>query len=513
LARAGRTEQTAAVVLAAGRGTRMRSDLPKVLHPLRGRPMVGYIVDALRHAGVRRPLIVVSPNSGPLRGVLGGDADFVVQRDARGSGHALMQAIPRLRGGSAALVVNGDMPLVSADTLRELRQRVRDGAAAAIAAGTPAETPPYGRVVRASDGRFLRIVEDADATPEEAAIREVNAGFYCVRVAEIAQALRSIRPANRQGEYYLPDAVNVLAADGREVAVVPVADPEELAGVNTRAELSAVDAILRRRVLERLMAAGVTVLDPATTFVDDTVKIGRDTVLHPGTFLTGRTAIGPDCVVGPGARVHGSTLEARVRVWDSWIEESHVGEGTLVGPFAHLRPGTVVGRDVEIGNFAELKNSRVGDRTKVHHKSYLGDAEIGTEVNIGAGTITCNYGLDRRKHRTTIGDHAYIGSDSMLVAPVRIGRGAATGAGSVVTKDVPPWRVAVGVPARVIRTLDGRRLRPPGGAGQGGPPRPRALMRAKSGAGGARNRAAARRPRVRARRARTGERGRVRANR
>ena len=449
------TQQTAAVVLAAGKGTRMRSDLPKVLHPLRGRPMVAYAVDALRRAGVRRPLVVIGPEHGPVREALGDGVDFVVQREPRGSGHALLQAMPRLRGRGVAFVVNGDMPLVSPETLKSLRGRVRGGAAAAIATGTPTPTPPYGRIVRGADGRFLRIVEYVDATPEEAAIREVNAGFYCVRVPEMAQALRRVRPANRQGEYYLPDAVNVLAADGRDVAVVPVTDPEELVGVNTRAELSAVDAILRRRVLERLMAAGVTVIDPATTFVDGTAKVGRDTVLHPGTFLTGRTVIGPGCIVGPGARVHDSVLDRRVRVWDSWVEESRIGEGSRVGPFAHLRPGTVVGRDVEIGNFAELKNSRVGDRTKVHHKSYLGDAEIGIEVNIGAGTITCNYGLDRRKHRTTIGDRAYIGSDSMLVAPVRIGREAATGAGSVVTKDVPPRRMAVGVPARVIRSLNG----------------------------------------------------------
>ena len=445
------------MVLAAGKGTRMRSELPKVLHPLRGRPIVAHVVEALRRAGVRRPLIVVGPDHRRVREALGDEVDYVIQRDPLGSGHALLQAVPRLRDRAVAYVLNGDMPLVSPETLRALRLRVRDGAAAAVAAGTPADTRRYGRIVRAADGRFLRIIEDADATPDEAAIREVNAGFYCVRVAEIAGSLRRVQPANRQGEYYLPDAINMLAAAGRPVAVVPVADLEELAGVNTRAELAAADAILRRRVLERLMDGGVTVLDPATTFVDDTVKVGRDTVLHPGTFLTGRTVVGLNCTVGPGARVHDSVLERRVRVWDSWVEESRIGEGTRVGPFAHLRPGTVVGRDVEIGNFAELKNSRVGDRTKVHHKSYLGDAQIGVEVNIGAGTITCNYGLDRRKHRTTIGDRAYIGSDSMLVAPVRIGREAATGAGSVVTKDVPPRRVAVGVPARVIRSLNGRR--------------------------------------------------------
>jgi bifunctional UDP-N-acetylglucosamine pyrophosphorylase/glucosamine-1-phosphate N-acetyltransferase len=462
LAHARGMEQ-AAVVLAAGKGTRMRSDLPKVLHPLRGRPMLAYAVAALRRAGVRRPLVVVGPAfAGAVRDAFGDGIEIVVQREPRGSGHALLQAVPRLRGRDVAYVVNADMPLVSPDTLRALRRRVREGAVAAIAAGTPDPTPPYGRIVRGEDGRFLRIVEHADATPDEAAIREVNAGFYCVNVSAIAAALHRIRPANRQGEYYLPDALNLVAAGGAEVAVVPVADADELAGVNTRAELAAVDALLRRRVLDRLMAAGVTVLDPATTFVDDTVKVGRDTVLHPGTFLTGRTVIGSGCAIGPGARVHGSVVARGARIWDSWIEESRVGEGTRIGPFAHLRPGTVIGRDVEIGNFAELKNSRVGDRTKVHHKSYLGDAQIGTEVNIGAGTITCNYGLDRRKHRTTIGDRAYIGSDSMLVAPVRIGREAATGAGSVVTKDVPPRRIAVGVPARVIRSLDGAGARPKG---------------------------------------------------
>jgi bifunctional UDP-N-acetylglucosamine pyrophosphorylase/glucosamine-1-phosphate N-acetyltransferase len=205
------------------------------------------------------------------------------------------------------------------------------------------------------------------------------------------------------------------------------------------------------------MASGVTVVDPSTTFIDETVRLGRDTVIHPMTLITGSTVVGERCVIGPGARIHDSVIRARARVWDSSLERARVGAGTVVGPYAHLRAGTVVGRNVEIGNYAEMKQVRVGDRTKVHHKSYLGDAWIGTDVNIGAGTVTCNYGVDRRKHRTTIGDGAYIGSDSMLVAPVRIGRGAVTGAGSVVTADLPPRSLAVGVPARVIRTLDGKR--------------------------------------------------------
>ncbi len=461
-------EQPAAVILAAGRGTRMKSDLPKVLHPLCGRPMLDYAIETLKEAGVRRIVVVAGRDVKALRVPRAPHIEYVIQSRPLGTGHALAQALPRLPRRGLAYVVSGDMPLVSPSTLRALRGAILSGRSGNYSGGEPGGTVSaalatrtvdrargFGRIVRDSDGRFLRIVEEKDAAPEEAAIQEVNAGVYCLRTAEIRDALRRIKPANRQGEYYLTDAVNLLAAAGR-VVTVDVPDPDEMIGINTRADLAEADAALRRRILSRLMAAGVSVLDPATTFVHGGVRIGRDTVLHPWTVLTGRTVIGPQCVIGPGARIHDSTLGRRNQVRDSTVEGSRLGDGTSVGPYAHLRPGTVVGRDVEIGNYAEMKQVRVGDRTKVHHKSYLGDAWIGADVNIGAGTITCNYGLDRRKHRTTIGSGAYIGSDSMLVAPVRIGREAVTGAGSVVTRDVPARGVAVGVPARVIRRLDGR---------------------------------------------------------
>ncbi len=466
-------EQPAAVILAAGRGTRMRSGLPKVLHPLCGRPMLAYLLETLRRVGVRRVIVVTGRDARAIREALGERVEFVRQDPPHGTGHALAQALPRLDRHALAYVVYGDMPLVSADTFRALRRAVegpaggaggrragsggRSPVAAALATRVVEQTHRFGRIVRDQQGRFLRIVEDKDTTPEEAAIREVNAGVYCVRVAAIGRALRAIRPTNRQREYYLTDAMGLLAEGGHEVASVDVADAEEMLGINTRAELAEAEAAVRRRILARLMDAGVTVLDPPTTFVHEGVRIGRDTIVHPWTLLTGRTVIGPRCVIGPGTRIHDSVLGRGIRVRDSTVEGSRLGDGTSVGPYAHLRPDTVVGRDVEIGNYAEMKKVRVGDRTKVHHKSYLGDAWIGTDVNIGAGTITCNYGLDRRKHRTTIGSGAYIGSDSMLVAPVRIGRGAVTGAGSVVTKDVPARGVAVGVPARVIRRLNGRR--------------------------------------------------------
>ncbi len=455
-------EQPAAVILAAGRGMRMKSDFPKVLHPLCGRPMLEYLLETLRRVGVRRVLVVAGRDVGAIRATLGKRAEYVVQEKPLGTGHALAQALPRLSRYSLAYVVYGDMPLVSVGTFRALRRVLNPGnpggqVAAALATRVVEQTHGFGRIVRDPAGRFLRIVEEKDASPEEAAIREVNAGVYCVRIADIRGALREVRPTNRQGEYYLTDAVSRLAGGGREVAAVDVPDAEEMIGINTRAELAEADAVVRQRIISRLMAGGVSVIDPATTFVHEGVRVGRETVLHPCTVLTGRTVIGPQCTIGPGARVHDSVLGRRIQVRDSTVEGSRLGDGTVVGPYAHLRPETVVGRNVEIGNYAEMKKVRIGDRTKVHHKSYLGDAWIGADVNIGAGTVTCNYGLDRRKHRTTIGDGAYIGSDSMLVAPVRIGRGAVTGAGSVVTKDVPPRGVAVGVPAHVIRVLSGRR--------------------------------------------------------
>jgi bifunctional UDP-N-acetylglucosamine pyrophosphorylase / glucosamine-1-phosphate N-acetyltransferase len=450
-------DHPAAVILAAGRGTRMKSDLPKVLHPLCGRPMLSSVLEALRLAGVARPLLVVGNDGAAIRAAIGSAAHYVVQRRPLGTGHAVAQALPRLRGRGLVYVVYADMPFVSQATLRALRRALRRTAAAAMATGSADDAHHFGRILRDGQGRFRRIVEDRDATPEERAVREVNVGVYCFRLPELKGVLDRIRPNNRQREYYLTDAVNLLATIGGGVATVTVNDPDELIGINSREELSQAERAMRRRILSRVMASGVTVIDPATTFIDATVRLGRDTVVHPMTLLTGTTVVGERCVIGPGARIDDSVIGPRVRVWDSSLERARIGSGSMVGPYAHLRPGTVVGRDVEVGNYAEMKQVRVGDRTKVHHKSYLGDAWIGTDVNIGAGTITCNYGLDRRKHKTTIENGAYIGSDSMLVAPVRIGREAITGAGAVVTKDVPPRSVAVGVPARVIRVLDGKR--------------------------------------------------------
>jgi len=443
-------EGVRAVVLAAGQGRRMQSELPKVLHQLCGQPLLAYVLDTLAAAGCPPPILVVGHGADAVRAAVAGPAEFVEQREPRGTGHALMQALPRLQDPGPVLVLYGDTPLLQPATIRQLLElHRRTGAAATMLTAALDDPAGYGRVVRGPDGGVARVVEEADASPDEARLREVNAGTYVFEPAALREALAALRPDNAQGEYYLPDTIAWLLERGRRVSALQV-DAAQAMGVNSRRELAAAEAVMRARILERLMDAGVTIVDPAATYVHAGVRVGRDTVIKPQSYLEGGTVVGSGCTIGPQAHLVDAALADRVTVVASTVVQSEVGEGTTIGPYSRLRPGARIGRFVEIGNFAEIKNATVGDYTKVHHMSYLGDARVGTRVNIGAGTVTCNYD-GRRKHETVIEDGAFIGSDTMLIAPVRIGRGAVTGAGSVVNKDVPPGGVAVGVPARVIR--------------------------------------------------------------
>ena len=444
-------ERMRAVVLAAGMGKRMHSDLPKVLHPVCGQPLLVYVLYALAAAGLARPIIIVGHGAGEVRAVVADRAEFVEQRDQLGTGHAVLQALPLIETSSdPVLVLYGDTPLLEAATITALVELHRASRAAATMLTAELVDPGgYGRVIRRPDGVVTRIVEEADATPEEARVREINAGTYVFDPRALSEGLDALRPANAQGEYYLTDTMGWLLSKGRRVEAL-MADAEQTMGINSRRELAAVEAVMRRRILERLMDGGVTVIDPAATYVHATVRVGRDTVIHPQSYLEGTTVVGAGCLLGPQAHVVDTTLADGVRVVASMVAGSEVGEGTTIGPYSRLRPGSRIGRFVEIGNFAEIKHATVGDYTKIHHKSYIGDATIGERVNIGAGTVTCNYD-GRQKHHTVIEDGAFIGSDTMLIAPVRVGRGAVTGAGAVVNKDVPPGGVAVGVPARVIR--------------------------------------------------------------
>jgi bifunctional UDP-N-acetylglucosamine pyrophosphorylase/glucosamine-1-phosphate N-acetyltransferase len=443
-----------AVVLAAGKGKRMVSALPKVLHTICGRPMIAYVLEALAQITATAPIIVVGHGGERVRAVVGAGPRFVVQAEQLGTGHAVMQALPLLRAEvGTVLILYGDVPFLQPQTIERLLAQHREQRVTATILTDIRDDPTgYGRVIRDGGGRVHRIVEEPDATPAERQVREINAGTYAIEMGALRDALHRLRPANAQGEYYLTDVIHTLLDRGHSVAAVAASSSLETNGINSRAELAQAEAVMRARILDELMRAGVTVVDPQHTYVHAGVRVGRDTVIKPGTFLEGQTTIGEECVIGPNTRLLDAQIGDRVTIVDSTVHASTVNEGTTVGPYSRLRPGARIGRFVEIGNYAEVKNTTIGDRTRVHHMSYLGDATIGVDVNIGAGTITCNYD-GRVKHRTVIEDRAFIGSDTMLIAPVVVGAGAVTGAGAVVKRNVPPGGVAVGVPARVIRHI------------------------------------------------------------
>jgi len=441
--------QLAVVILAAGEGTRMKSSVPKVLHPLAGRPMVWYSVEMAARLSVDRPVLVVGCDADAVRQVLGEAVVYVEQADRLGTGHAVRQARSLLAGRSqAALVCYADMPLLTPDSLGRLVDlQQHSGAAIAMLTLLADDPMSFGRVVRGMDGQVQAIVEEAVATPEQLAIRELNAGVYCFAADWLWSRLPDL-PLSPKGEYYLTDLVAMAVAEGQRVEALVSEDAEELLGINNRVHLARAEAIMRRRINEQWMLAGVTLVDPAATYIEATVELGADTVIYPHTYLQGATTVGVGCEIGPNTLVRDSQIGERCVVRASVVEEARVEDGVNIGPFAHLRKGAHLGPGVHVGNFGEIKNSYLGPGTKMGHFSYVGDATIGAEVNIGAGTITCNFD-GQRKQRTVIEDGAFIGSDTMLVAPVRIGAGAKTGAGAVVTHDVPPGSLAYGVPARV----------------------------------------------------------------
>jgi bifunctional UDP-N-acetylglucosamine pyrophosphorylase/glucosamine-1-phosphate N-acetyltransferase len=438
-----------AVILAAGKGTRMRSRLPKVLHPVAGKPLIEWVLQAARDSGCRRIAVVVGHAADEVRAAVSdeaGDLVWVRQEEQLGTGHALAQVEPHVAAGTDAgtrlLVLSGDVPLVSPSTLARLAAAARSGWGA-MAVAELAEPGSLGRVVAGPGGRLARIVEAADASPEELEGKSINAGIYALPAAAVFDRLRALETDNAKGEYYLTDALTAAAADGREVVLVALDDPAEALGVNDRRDLARVHQVLLRRHAERLMADGVTLLDPERTAIEPSVRVGSDTVIHPGVSLFGDTRIGRDCLLHQGVWIRDSVLADGVRVEPySVLDGAEVASGCTVGPFARLRPASVLLPGSRVGNFVELKKTRLGAGSKASHLTYLGDTTVGDGANIGAGVVTCNYdGVD--KHRTEIGDGAFVGSDTMLVAPVRVGADSVTGAGSVITHDVPAGSLAV----------------------------------------------------------------------
>jgi bifunctional UDP-N-acetylglucosamine pyrophosphorylase / glucosamine-1-phosphate N-acetyltransferase len=436
--------------MAAGLGTRMKSRTPKLLHPLLGRPMVAFVVDAGREATGRRPLVVTSPATAAVRDALGDTVDYALQAEPRGTGDAVAAALAVLPDDAdEVLVLTGDAPLLEASLLEELLvERRLDEAAIALVVVDAIDPANLGRVVRDDAGTVERIVERKDATDEEIAINEINSGLYVFEAAWLRSRIGSLSPSPKTGELYLTELVELARADGRLVVGLTVEDDGRLLGINDRAELAQAEWDLRTRINSAHMRAGVTMRDPSTVYLDASVTLAEDVTLEPNVIIRGSTSVGEGSTIGAGSQIVDSTIGASCLVWASVVEQAVVEDGATVGPMSHLRPGSHVGRDAQVGNFAELKNTTLGRGVKQHHVSYLGDAELGEGTNVGAGTITANYD-GRQKHRTTIGKRVFLGVDTMLRAPLTIGDDAKTGAGAVVTRDVPAGKLAVGMPARM----------------------------------------------------------------
>ena len=442
------------MILAAGLGTRMKSRTPKVLHPICGRPMLAYVIDAALEATGRKPLVVYSPQTEQVRQAFSGEADFALQESPKGTGDALAAALIALPNDVDEIaVLSGDVPLVEAASVELLlEERRRSATPMALAAVEMDDPTGYGRVELGAKGNVMRIVEEKDANENQRSNRLINAGLYAFDAGWLRKAVSRLSKSARTTEIYLTGLVELAAEDGTPaIAVEEPADSDwasELMGINDRSDLAEVQLVLQYDILQRLMEEGVTLHDPATTVIEAGVVIAADVTIEPNVALRGETSIGRDTLIRSGSQLIDAAIGERCVIWSSVIEASMIGNDVKVGPFAHLRAGCKVGDGAEIGNFAEQKNTRFGARSKQHHFSYLGDAEVGDDVNIGAGTITANYD-GRNKHTTVIGNGAFIGSDTILRAPITVGEGSYTGAGSVVTRNVPPGKLAVGVPARI----------------------------------------------------------------
>ena len=443
------------VVLAAGKGVRMNSRIPKVLHPVAGRPMLLWAMAAAKALDPVRTLVVTNPRQDGVQAALNGEGETVPQAEQLGTGHALAQVSPEHRTSGPIVVTYADAPLLRGETLQRLRaEHQKSGAAVTLLTAEVDDPHGYGRIARARNGAFRAIVEEKDADTEQREIREVNAGVYVFSGRELWPALAKLENKNRAGEYYLTDVVRLIRG---KVHTVRVEDAAEILGINDRRQLAQAERLMRQRILDQLMTDGVTITDPATTFIDADVRVGQDTVIHPFTTITGHSNIGEDCVIGPMSQVRDSTIGSGSRIERSHLEKVSVASNVTVGPFSRLRPGTELAEGVRVGTHTEIKNSKIGPGSAVPHFSYLGDATVGANVNIGAGSITANWdGFD--KNPTEIGDRAYISCDTIFIAPVRVGTDATTAADTVVSKDVPAGSLAIGRPElKIVEGYTARR--------------------------------------------------------
>jgi bifunctional UDP-N-acetylglucosamine pyrophosphorylase/glucosamine-1-phosphate N-acetyltransferase len=444
-----------AVLLAAGQGTRMKSSLPKVLHPICGKPMLWHVLEALKSAATEKPVVVIGYGADEVQKYLGDSAECVLQEPQLGTGHAAMQAESLLKGKTDYVIITyADMPLLRGETFRRLveTQRLNPGPFSLLTV-TADDPRGFGRIIRKVDGTVAAIVEEYVATPEQQLIKELNVGAYCFKADWFWDALQRIEKNPKKGEYYLTDIVEIAVKDNLPVQAVLHDDFTETIGINTRVHLSEAEAAMRRRINAEHMLNGVSMMDPASTYIEAGVQIGKDTMIMPNTYLHGSTVIGEENVIGPNTIVRDSKMGNRCKVLSSVLEGAVLEDDVDMGPFARLRKGAHLKSHVHMGNFGEVKDSTLHEGVKMGHFSYIGNANIGANTNIGAGTITCNYDGEK-KHHTEIGEDVFIGSDTMLVAPLTLGAGARTGAGAVVTKNVPEDTLVVGMPARAIKKLE-----------------------------------------------------------
>ena len=442
-----------AVILAAGEGKRMKSKLPKVLHKVQGKTMVDWVIDTARDSGADDICVVIGHGGEQVKEALKDrNVKFAVQREQLGTGHAVMQAGDFIEDNADIIVFYGDTPLITAETIKKMLDyhRKEDNSITIISAivDNPAG---YGHIIRDENGLFVKNVEHKDATDEEKLVKEINTGIYCFKGTALKKGLSLLKNDNAQKEYYLPDTLEIILSDGGKVNAMVVDDADEFAGVNSRVQLAEAEAVMRNRINRYHMENGVTIIDPSRTYIDADVVIGCDTVLLPGVVIEGKTVIGEDCVVGPDSRLTDTKLGNGVKFQYSTAIESSVDDNTTVGPYAYIRPNCAIGKNVKIGDFVEVKNSNVGDGTKVSHLTYIGDSDVGERINFGCGTVTVNYD-GNKKFRTVIGDDVFIGCNTNLVAPVKVGKGAYIAAGSTITDEVPENCLAIARERQINKT-------------------------------------------------------------
>ena len=438
-------KEIAAIILAAGKGERMRSDLPKVMHKVAGKPMVFYPVAACKGLGLTRIVVVVGHRKEVvIEGVKDAGVEFCEQSSPLGTAHAVISAEENLKDlNGEVLILSGDVPLITEETINQFIESHKKGDNDITFMTTTAEDPTgYGRIIRTAEGSIVKIIEEKDASSEEKEIKEINAGIYCVSSSLLFDLIRGVQ-LSPKGEYYLTDIVQKGIDERLKVSAQCICNCLEVMGINNKVELARANEVMRERTLNRLMLGGVTIMDPKNTYIDFEVEVGNGTIVYPNVFLEGKSSVGEECTIEEGCKIMDSHIGKGGNIKSSTvIEDSRLGERVVLGPFARLRPGTVLGDEVKIGNFVEVKNCKISNYSKANHLSYLGDAVIGERVNIGAGTITCNYdGV--KKHQTIIEDGVFIGSDSQLIAPVRVGKGAYIGSGATITRDVPPGALAI----------------------------------------------------------------------